>query len=299
MIVVDAPDAVDLRGAVVSIGNFDGVHRGHRLLLERMRALAQELGAPAVVLTFFPPSRVVFGGGSYLSTAREKVELLGAFEPSAVVVIPFSKEYARTDKSEFVAQLERLQPSAIVVGEDFRFGHGRAGTLNDLSLVTPRLEVFALERYGSEPISSSRIRALLAAGDVRAAAELLGAPYRAAGTVVAGDRRGRSIGFPTANLDVPEGKALPVGVFSVRVSTPEGTWGGMANSGPRPTFPEAPPALEAHLFDFDGDLYGQEVTVEFVDRIREQRRFGSLDELRQQLGADLEAARRQLAGRPG
>jgi riboflavin kinase/FMN adenylyltransferase len=295
MIVVDGPDALDLPGAVVSIGNFDGVHWGHRQLLGRMHELAAAEGRPSLVVTFFPPSKVVFGDQPYLCTAQEKLELLSPFEPTAVAVIPFSLEYARTDKSVFLGQLAALAPGAIIVGEDFRFGHKRQGTLNDLSLVTAKLEVFGLERLDDEVVKSSAIRELLAVGDVAHAARLLGGPYLAIGKVGRGEQRGRTIGFPTANLLVAARKAMPQGVFSVVVEVEGESFGGMANSGPRPSFPDAAPACEVHLFGFDRDLYDRELRVRFIDRIRGQQRFASLDELRARLAEDATVAREQLA----
>ncbi|MEX2535930.1 MAG: riboflavin biosynthesis protein RibF [Trueperaceae bacterium] len=295
MIVVDSPDKLDISGAVVSIGNFDGVHWGHRQLLQRMNELARPEGRPTLIVTFFPPSKVVFGDQPFLSSEREKLELLSGFGPVAVAMIPFSRDYALTDKSIFLDQLVRLHPSAFIVGEDFRFGHKRQGTLNDLSLVTSKLEVFGLETLDGEVVKSSTIRETLAAGDVAHAARLLGEPYLAIGRVRSGDKRGRQIDYPTANLDMPERKALPVGVFSVRVETEGASYGGMANSGPRPSFPDAAPACEVHLFDFDGDLYGSELRVRFIDRIRGQQKFSSLDKLRARLDEDARIAKEQLA----
>ena len=294
MLVVNDPDRLDLTGAVLSIGNFDGVHWGHRQLLGRMNELARPEGRPTVILTFFPPSKVVFGDQPFLCSEQEKLELLRHFQPSAVVVIPFSVEYSRTDKSVFLDQIGRLAPFAVIVGEDFRFGHKRQGTLNDLSRVASKLEVFGLVKKGDEVVKSSAIREYLTEGDVAHAARLLGEPYLTIGEVVEGDRRGRQIGYPTANLTVPERKAMPTGVFSVRVETGSGSFDGMANSGPRPSFPDAAPACEVHLFDFEGDLYGKELRVRFIDRIRGQQKFGSLDELRARLDEDARVAKEQL-----
>lgn len=287
---------VEQRGAVVSIGNFDGVHRGHRALLARMSDLASELSAPSLVITFFPPTKVVFGGVSYLSSAVEKVELLSDFGPSAVAVIPFDRDYAGTPKEEFLGSLRSLAARVIVVGEDFRFGHARAGAVADLESVAARVEAFGLVKVGGEVVRSSKIREALLRGDITLANDMLGAPYQVRGEVVAGARRGRTIGFPTANINCGEGKALPLGVFAVRVETPVGTFDGMANVGPRPSFPEEPPALEVHLFDFDGDLYAREVTTRFYTYLRGQRRFSGLEELQAQLGADEVAARAALSG---
>lgn len=286
MHVVSSPDQLSLSRTVISIGNFDGVHIGHQLLLEQMQQLAAELGAPSVVITFFPPAKLFFSGGQYLSDAEEKLELLSCYEPTAVVMIPFDHSYASTPKEVFMAQLARLSPHTIIVGEDFRFGYRRQGTLNDLSHLPERLEVFGMKRLGGEVVSSSRIRQHLAAGRMREVQALLGRPYRASGTVQAGARRGRSIGFPTANVVVAPQKALPVGVFAVRVKALGSEWRGMANVGPRPSFDEAPPSLEVHLFDFAGDLYGQRVTVDFYEFIRAQRKFADLEALKAQLEAD-------------
>ena len=186
----------------------------------------------------------------------------------------------------------------IVVGEDFRFGRARAGGLDLLRGAADHLEVVPLELVGDEVVKSSAVRAALAAGDVARAAHLLGAPYRVHGPVVEGDRRGRTIGFPTLNVATDARKALPIGVFAVRVDTPHGRFGGMANVGPRPTFPDGAPALEAHLFDVDLDLYGRDVTVHLLARLRAPQRFGGVEALRAQLERDAAAARAALAAAP-
>lgn len=281
-------------GAVVGIGNFDGVHLGHRALLERMRALADAHGRPAVVVTFFPPAKVLFGGASYLSSREEKLALLEAFAPDVVVVVPFDHAFAGTDASEFVARLAALEPTAFVVGRDFRFGEGRRGSVADLAAVAP-IEDVGVVTVDGERVASTWVRELLASGDVERAARLLGAPYPVTGRVAMGDQRGRTIGFPTANLSLDPAKALPLGVFAVTVATDAGTFGGMANVGPRPSFPDDPPSLEVHLFGFDGDLYDRTITVRFHRKLRDQRRFASLDELKAQLAADERAARAALA----
>src|SRR5690606_27781240 len=150
MRVVRALSELDLKGVVLTIGNFDGVHRGHRRLLERVRELAASEGAPSVVVTFFPPARVVFGSATYLSSEEEKLALLAEYDPTAVVMVPFSREFARTDKAAFVDELRRLAPHTVVVGEDFRFGRGREGNLNDLTPIARRLEAFGLVTFGGE-----------------------------------------------------------------------------------------------------------------------------------------------------
>jgi riboflavin kinase/FMN adenylyltransferase len=292
--VVLSPEELTLTGCTVCIGAFDGVHLGHQALLSRLRELAKG-GDPAVVITFDPPPKTVFLGSKYLSSLEEKLHYLAGFAPQAVVAIPFDKGYAATPKEVFLAQLRALKPHTIIVGEDFRFGKDRAGGLDDLSHATPKLEVFGLERLGGVPVKSSLIRALLDDGDVSEARRFLGHPYIASGRVSEGDKRGRTVGFPTANLSLPALKALPLGVYAVRAETPRGRFGGMANVGPRPSFPDDPPTLEAHLFDFQGDLYGQRITVSFEHPLRGQRRFNGLDELKAQLTLDMERARALLA----
>lgn len=298
MNVVDTPDGLELTRVAVSIGNFDGVHLGHRMLLERMREVAGAEGLPSVVLTFFPPAKVVFGRATFLSSAEEKLELLAAYEPDAVVMIPFSKEYALTDKGHFVDQLRRLAPHTIIVGEDFRFGHGRAGGLNDLSPIAEKLEAFGLRTLHGEVVKSSHIREYLRSGAVDRANALLGAPYPVRGRVARGQQRGRTIGFPTANVMTDARKALPIGVLAVSATVDGRTYGGMANVGPRPSFPDEPPSLEVHLFGYDeatsGELYGRELTTRFHALLRRQQRFDGLEALQRQLAADGEAARRAL-----
>lgn len=280
-------------GAVVSIGNFDGVHLGHRALLGRMQELAAERQVPAVVVTFFPPAKVFFTGSDYLSTAFEKRLLLAEFRPDLVVMVPFDESFSHTTKGEFLAGLAALKPSAFVVGQDFRFGAGRAGAVADLTSVAPT-EPFGLVSVEGRPVGSTRVRELLATGDLGGANRLLGAPYLAHGTVGEGAHRGRSIGYPTANLQLGPRKALPRGVHAVTVHVHGRTHGGMANVGPRPTFGDEAPSLEVNLFDFHGDLYGQALTVRFVSRLRDQVRFASVEDLKAQLAADETAARQVL-----
>ena len=294
MKLVTSLNELDLTGAAVCIGNFDGVHLGHQMLLSEMRETAQRVDAPSIVVTFFPPAKVVFGKGSYLTSREEKVYLLEKFQPDAVVMTEFSLQYAQTPKEVFLDELRRLAPSTIIVGEDFRFGHKRSGGLDDLQHVTERLQVFGLKKLGDDPIKSSRIRNLLQAGEVGEARRFLGYSYLVIGEVIEGEKRGRSIGFPTANIKLPPEKALPLGVFAVRVETSQGSFGGMANVGPRPSFPEEPPSLEVYLFDFEGDLYGQTLTVSFEHFLRSQKKFSGLEEVKARLAKDEEEAKARL-----
>jgi riboflavin kinase / FMN adenylyltransferase len=288
--IADSPEKLSLKDTIICIGNFDGVHVGHQMLLEHMQTLSRDQHKLSIVITFFPPSKVFFQGGDYLNTEAEKLDLLRLYEPSAIVVIPFNEAYTHTPKEDFLAQLTQLEPHTIIVGEDFGFGFKRQGTLNDLSHLPERLEVFGMKRVNGEEVKSTRIRQLLLEGNVEAVKPFLGRSYSAQGVVVEGDKRGRTIGFPTANIQTPKGKALPLGVFAVNVEAAQGKFNGMANVGPRPSFPTEPPSLEVFLFDFDDDLYGQTLTVHFESFIRAQKKFSGLDELKQQLEQDKERA---------
>ena len=286
------------RRAVLALGNFDGVHLGHRSLLGLAGARARALGAPLVVVSFFPPAKVLFGDAAYLASEAEKHALLSEAGADEVVIVPFTRAFAATPPTAFVAELAALAPRMIVVGEDFRFGKERSGGLDLLRGAADHLEVVPLELVGEEIVKSSAVRVALATGDVARAAHLLGAPYRVTGPVARGDQRGRTIGFPTLNVATDARKALPVGVFAVRVDTPLGRFDGMANVGPRPTFPDGAPSLEAHLFDVDADLYDRTVTVHLLVRLRAPKRFDGIDALRAQLVREAAAARAALAAAP-
>ncbi len=293
--VTDSLAEVGIRGACICIGNFDGVHLGHRALLARMRQVSQTEGVPALVVTFFPPARVVFGGATFLSSTDEKVELLAEYRPDVIAMLRFDLEFAQTEPQAFAQALVRLEPHSLIVGEDFRFGKNRSGGLAELRAAASRVEAFGLVEHDGEVVKSSKIREHLAAGRVKRANDLLGRPYFARGTVGVGAQRGRTIQFPTANVELDERKALPIGVYAVTALVDGQTLGGMANVGPRPSFEEEPPALEVHLFDFAADIYGHLIEVRFHTYLRSQRRFSGLDELKQQLVADAAAARAALA----
>ncbi|MCA9836964.1 MAG: riboflavin biosynthesis protein RibF [Trueperaceae bacterium] len=290
MQVVSRASELSLKQTVLCIGNFDGVHLGHQMLLNYMQTEAKAKGVAGVILTFFPPSKHFFSQSPFLSTQEEKLELFSAFDPAAVIVVPFTEAFTKTPKDVFLQDIAQLEPQTIIVGENFRFGHERKGNLYDLSKHTGRLEVFNLKHGEGEAISSTRIRELLLGGEIAEVNKLLGRDYSASGNVIEGDKRGRSIGYPTANLAIDRHKALPYGVFAVRVKTPLGMVDGMANVGPRPSFPNDPPALEVNLFDFDAPLYGETLTVYFVAALRKQQKFEGLEALKAQLARDKEKA---------
>ncbi len=296
MILINDPKDAPPGPKVVAIGSFDGVHLGHRALLARALAAARERRLPLLVYTFDPPTKVFTQGAPVLTTLSEKAELLAGAGAEIVLAVPFDAEFAKRSKEAFLSELAELEPATIVVGEDFRFGRGREGGPEDLEALAPT-EAVPLLALGGAPVKSSRIRALLEAGDVEAARHLLGYPYRVRGVVVPGDQRGRALGFPTANLAVPRQKALPPGVFAVWAERGGRRIGGVANVGVRPTF-EADGArrLEVHLLEPVPELYGEELSVEFVARLRPERAFPDQAALRRQIQADVAAARRRLYG---
>ncbi len=282
-------------GTVVAIGSFDGVHLGHQALIAQLKARSRIHRVPSVVYTFDPPTRVLTQGVEFLCTLPEKLELLQRYGVDETVAVPFTAEFASRPKDEFLNDLRLLRPHVIVVGEDFHFGRGRAGGVEDLRAVAP-VEVVPIHGLSGEDIKSTRIREYLREGDVAGARRLLGRHYDAQGVVVQGDQLGRTIGWPTANIRVPEGKALPLGVFAVVVLGPRGErWHGMANVGMRPTVNGTERRFEVHLFGVQQDLYGQELHVKFFTHLRGEQKFSGLDELKAQLSRDAAAAQTALS----
>jgi len=302
------------RRPVLTIGNFDGIHIGHRAILRTVIDRARALDGEAVVYTFDPHPRKVLQGAQappLLTTTEQKLELLEAAQIDLVVLEPFTREFARTSPDRFVRECvhERIAPLEVYVGYDFHFGRDREGSMRTLVELGPRLgfavTIIPEVTIGSRDVSSSRIRELIAAGEVAEARLLLGRSFTVRGAVVPGDRRGRSLGFPTANL-APETEVLPGhGVYAgwVRLLDPGEPPAGaffaaVANVGRRPTFKEHEPALaEAHLLDFSGDLYGRRIELGFESRLREERRFPGPDALREQIARDVAEARRRLEPR--
>lgn len=294
--------------AVLTIGFFDGVHRGHQQLVHRTHQLARQEGARAVLVTLWPHPLAVLRPEepmALLTTLEEKLQRLAALgELDLAVVMPFTPELARVSPEEYLVMLrDRFHLRGLVEGTDFRFGHERAG---DVAWLRRAGEAggFTVETLdmdaGGERISSSRIRRLVAAGAVDEVTALLGRPYALAGAVVEGERRGRQLGFPTANLRLDPIKLLPGnGVYAVRAGLPSDAVvarPGVANVGVRPTFGEDSPRLvEVHLLDAEVTLYGQQLEVEFVARLREERRFSGLEGLKAQIAADADRARALLA----
>ena len=301
MIVVNAserPPAERLTGegaVAIAIGNFDGVHAGHRSVLGKLLALAAAAGIPAWVYTFDPAPTAVLVPERHqprLLTLPRKLELLAALGINGVVVEAFTPAFAAQTAEAFARRtlVDRLGASVIVVGWDFRFGAGRGGDFDALRAALPgaTLEQVPPLLVDDAPVSSSRVRRLIAAGDVTGAAALLGRPHRIAGEVVHGDARGRTIGVPTANLSLPPELCLPAhGVYAVHALGRQA----VLNLGVRPTFGGSALRAEVHILDWEGDLYGQVLAVDVITRIRGEQRFESVEALKRQIAADITVAR--------
>lgn len=297
------------RGCVATIGNFDGVHLGHQAVLGQLAETGARLGLPVVVITFEPQPQEYFQAGQVpprLTRLREKLQALRRYSVDRVVVLPFNAALATLSAQEFIQRLlvDGLAARHLVVGDDFRFGAGRRGDFALLRAAGERhgFNVIAMHSFeiDGERVSSTRIRTALAAGDMAAAEKLLGRTYRMCGRVARGDQRGRALGFPTANLHLHR-RATPVrGVYTVEMFGIAGEpVAGVANVGVRPTVDGTRSLLEVHLLDFAGDIYGRYVEVDFLYRLREERRFESLEALKRQIGADVAAARQFFARRGG
>ncbi len=292
------------RGCVATIGNFDGVHLGHRAVFQRLLARGRTLGLPATVITFEPQPMEFFApdrAPARLTRLREKLKALVDCGIERVMLLEFGPRLAALKAPAFVQRLllDGLGVRYLLVGDDFRFGHGRTGDYALLRTMgtTAAGQGFEVEdlhtiTHAEERISSTRIRDALGRGDLEQARHLLGRPYRMQGRVGHGDRRGRTIGFPTANIDLHRRVSPVHGVFAVQVHglgpVPKP---GVANIGTRPTVGGQTCRLEVHLFDFDQAIYGRHLEVEFRLKLREEQRFSSFDELRQQIARDAATAR--------
>lgn len=297
---------LDPNGTVITVGTFDGVHRGHWAVLQEIRLRAKETGRRSVLVTFHPhPLRILRPEEAppLLTTPAEKKEILAETGLDYAVFLSFNHVLAEYSPRRFVQEIlmDRLGVQELVIGYDHGFGKGRSGdalTLRDIGRdLKFTVDVVSPIRAGEEPVSSSRIRKALLEGDVESARKGLGRPYCIRGMVVRGEGRGRSLGFPTANLWVPaNGKLIPpAGVYAVRGGLKGGLFAGAIHIGPRPTFRGSPPTIELHLMDFDGDLYGEQIRVEFIRYLRDVRPFASASALVDQLKADVAAARAALA----
>ena len=292
---------VTLARAVYAIGNFDGVHRGHQAVIARAIALARKLDVGAAALSFEPHPADFFARRSVvfrLTPRAAKAQALRALGLDGVVTLTFNEALAGLSAEEFVAEVlvKRLDAGAVIVGWDFHFGKARAGTPEFLRAAGRRFGfgVEILDKVSiaaGAAISSTAVREALAAGDVKAAGGLLGRDYSVLGAVIAGQRLGRTLDTPTANIALEPGHKLAFGIYAARVTVDGKSYGGVASFGVRPTVDHGAPLLEAHLFDFSGDLYGKTIEVAFVARLRGEEKFANLEALKEQMQADKARAR--------
>jgi riboflavin kinase/FMN adenylyltransferase len=302
----------DWGGCVATIGVFDGVHLGHQRIVNRAAEIARDRNLPLVVLTFDPHPDEVIRPGSHppiLTSVHRQAELLAALGADAICILPFSLEFSRLSPEEFVRVVlsERLHASAVVVGENFRFGHRAAGDVPLLAQLGEKYDFIAegvpLLVVDGVTISSTYIRERLAAGDVEGAAAALGRPHRVEGVVVRGHLRGRALGFPTANLETPVHTAIPAdGVYAGWLTslnldgTESSRWPAAISVGTNPTFGEGERTVEAYALDRDDlDLYGRHAAIDFTSRLRGTERFDTVEALVAQMRADVDRARFMLA----
>lgn len=300
-----APGIPADRGTVITVGTFDGVHRGHWEVLQEIRRRAGATGRRSVLVTFDPhPLRIVRPQHAppLLTTPVEKKEILAESGLDYAVFLSFTEALSRYSPRRFVQEIlvDRLGVQELVIGYDHGFGRDRSGDADMLRSIGVEsgfeVDVVPPVGSGSRPVSSSRIRKAVAEGRMGEAGACLGRPYSVRGVVVRGDGRGRGLGFPTANLKVSNADKLipPPGIYAVRGVLRSGTHAGALHMGPRPTFRGSPPTIELHLLDFEGNLYGEEVRVDFVERLRDVQPFDSVASLVDQMREDVEAAREAL-----
>jgi len=297
-------DATQINDAWLTIGVFDGVHRGHQEILRQLTAGAHANDAPAVVLTFTPHPAFVLAGREIkcITTPDERAEILLSLGIDDVITVRFTRELAEHSAEDFMADLKRhLGLKKLMIGYDFALGKGRVGNFERLTQIGKDLdyEVSAVEavRLRGEIISSTLIRQTISGGAVAAAADKLGRYYSLAGPVVPGDGRGRTIGIPTANIDAPTEKVIPLnGVYACWALVDGEKYRAVVNIGVRPTFTggDVLSRVEAHLLDYSSDLYGKTVALEFVDRLRGEQKFPSVDALVTQIRADIEVAKKLI-----
>ena len=298
----DLEQLPEFRNPVVTVGTFDGVHQGHRRILERMREIAARTGGETVVVTFEPHPRMVLAPYGtpvrLINIPRRKYQILESLGIDHVVIINFTPEFARTPWEVFIRDFlsGRLKVKCLVVGYDHRFGQGREGDHEKLMLMAGELH-FCVEEIppfylDGHEVSSTRIRNALHAGNIRLANFLLGYEYSITGTVVHGNRIGHRLGFPTANIETDDKYKLIAanGVYVARAEYQGRIYGGMCNIGNRPTISSNSFAVEVHIFGFDQEIYGETLTIYFVDRLRNETRFDSLDALKAQLEEDRKMA---------
>lgn len=289
-----------LENAVVTSGTFDGVHLGHQKILKRLKEVADQNGGESVVITFYPHPRSVIASEAQtvklLSTLEEKIALLEQNGVNHLLIIPFTREFSELTSEEFIQKIliDSIGTKKLVIGYDHRFGRNREGGFEYLEKNAGKygfkIEEISRQDIENVGVSSSKIRKALSEGDVRTAEHFLGRKYAISGLVVKGKQLGRTIGFPTANVQVREiAKLIPAdGVYAVKVIYNEQSFGGMLNIGNRPTVDGTFQTIEVNIFDFNQDIYGENLTIEFVQKVRNEQKFNGLEALKEQINRDKE-----------
>ncbi len=299
-------DAVQhkLKNPAITIGNFDGVHKGHQALFQRVKHWAEELKGDSAVITFDPhPLEVLFPQKplSFITTHLQKLDLIASCGIDATIVIPFDHQFSQMSAREFVEILlvQKIGVKAIVVGHDYRFGHSREGDIAFLRKMGEqhgfKVETVTGIKMNDTVVSSTAIRQMIMNGNIKNANLLLGRFFEVRGNVIPGRKRGVTLGFPTANIRMPALTSPRTGVYVVEAEVEGKTYGGAANLGYNPTFGDNELSLEVHLFDFNRDIYGQPITVRFIDRLRDEKRFSGPQELIEQIRKDVEVAKQILS----
>ena len=289
-----------IENAVITTGTFDGVHKGHRVIINQLKNIAKKINGETVVLTFFPHPRMVLYPDDndlrLIDTIEERKELLAKVGVDHLIIHPFSKEFSRISSLDFVRDIlvGKLGVHTLVIGYDHHFGENREGSFEHLKEFSPvygfEVEEILAQEVQQVSVSSTKVRTSLETGEINAANSFLDHPYSIIGTVVHGDKLGRELGFPTANIEVKEWyKLIPKnGVYAVKVIVDNCYYDGMLNIGNRPTIKGRDKTIEVNIFDFNADIYGEKVKIEFYDRIRDEQKFEGLEDLKKQLNIDKE-----------
>jgi len=284
--------------AVITVGTFDGLHLGHQKIINRMNALAEENNGETILVTFDPHPRLVVHENNktlkFINTQKRKFDLLEKLGIDHIIILPFTKEFAKTSSEDFIREylVDKLEVKKLIVGYDHHFGNNREGNYDQLYLLGQKygfeVEEIKAQYIDDIAVSSTQIRNALMEGDVKKANKMLGYEYGITGIVVEGNRIGRSIGFPTANIDIDDKFKLIAagGVYACKVEYNGRLFKGMGNIGTRPTVGINGLVTEVHIFDFDEDIYGKEITILFINRIRDEKKFDNLEELQKQLSLD-------------
>lgn len=290
-----------LKNPAITIGNFDGVHTGHQALFRKVKEWAQKLDGQSVVMTFHPhPLEVLFPGKplSFITSHEQKLDLIADFGIDATIVVPFSKDFSQISAREFVEDLlvGSIGVKAVVVGYDYRFGRNREGDISFLRQLGEehgfQVDTVPGIRMDDMVVSSTAIRKMIVEGNISKANQLLGRLFEVSGTIIPGRKRGAGLGFPTANIRMPAQTPPRTGVYVVEAEIDGNTYGGAANLGYNPTFGDVDLSLEVHLFDFNQDVYGKPISVRFIDRLRDEKRFSGPQDLIDQIRKDVETARK-------